>query len=217
LTNDRSQDAEWLEWSGLPRALNQVRAGGWLVFKKLVDLDCRRHRRPATVELSVGELAERCGLSPDAAGKIAEALRRKKYIRCFLPEHADEAALFEIRVPLATPLAPDEVARRARDPLLRDPGLFRYAREADEPPEHLARVQAVVDLYLNYLSTKINSFVMDQIEIAARRFPLEAIRATVERGARHEMRTMGWVLKELIRDAKKKVEGKREKVEGGNE
>ena len=99
---DRYGEAEWLEWSGLPAALNAARANGWLVFKKLVDLDCRAARRPGIVEISIGELAERCGLTPETTEKVIEALRKKKYLRCFVPEHPEETALID--VPAGTPL-----------------------------------------------------------------------------------------------------------------
>ncbi len=201
---ERLEQALWLEWSGLPAALNAVRANGWLVFRKLVELDCAAHRRPEPVEVTLSELAERCGLEADAAARVIEALRKKKYLRCYLPEHPDEPALIEIRTPLPTPLQPAEVARRIPLPTLRDPAFYRYARAEAEPAADERRVQDAVDLYLNHLSQKMNPSILEQIEIAARRFPEEALRLAIERAARHEIRSMGWVLKELIRDHEKR-------------
>src|SRR5262245_49914409 len=80
---DRYEEADWLEWSGLPAALNTARANGWLVFKKLVELDCRAGRRPGIVEISIAELAGRCGLTAETTAKVVETLRKKKYLRCF--------------------------------------------------------------------------------------------------------------------------------------
>lgn len=197
--------AEWLEWSGLPRELNKVRAGGWVVFRKIVELDCQAHQQPGTVEVALQELAERCGLEPEATAKIIEALRKKKYLRCFLPEdNFEEPALLEIRLPLATPLAPEAVAARVADPRLRDASKYRYAAEPADPGADEQKMHEVVDLYFNYLSNKMNSFILEQIEIVARRFPIEEIRHTMERAARHNLRSISWVLKELIRDHEKK-------------
>src|SRR5690242_806929 len=117
---ERNDQTEWLEWSGLPLALNKIRSGGWAVFKKLVELDCRAHQCPGTVEVSLGELGERCGFEPEVVEKIVEALRKKKVLRCYVPDNDEELALIEIRVPVKTPLAPEEVARRVDDPRLRD-------------------------------------------------------------------------------------------------
>jgi len=201
---DRYGQAEWLEWSGLPGALNKARSGGWAVFKKIAELDCRAHRCPGTVEVSLAELSERCGIPAETAAKIVEALRRKKYLRCYLPDHPEEPALIEIRVPIRTPVPFEEVARRVPDPHLRDSSTYRYASKQQEVEVDEKKVQEVVDLYLNYLSQKMNTFILEQIEIAARRFPLEEIRLTIERAARHNLRNMGWVLKELIRDHAKR-------------
>jgi hypothetical protein len=201
---EREDQALWLEWSGLPAALNAVRANAWLVFRTIVEIDCGASRRPATIEIPLAELAERCGLDAAVVAKAVDALRKKKYLRCFLPEHPEESALLEIRVPIATPLSPEEVARRIPDPVHRDPAQYRYAHEPDAPPADAAKVQEVVDLYLNRISQKMNSFILEQIEIVAGRFEMEDIQRTIDRAARHEIRHFGWVLKELVREQGKK-------------
>lgn len=201
---DRYEQALWLEWSGLPAALNKVRAGAWPVFKLLVEIDCRAGRRPGIVEISVAEIAERSGLPAETVTKIIEALRKKKYLRCFLPEHPEETSLIEIRQPIQTPLTPEQTAARIPTPHLRDVSTYRYATEPDELPPDTAKVQAVVDLYLNRLSQRMNSFILEQIEMLATRFPLEDIQRTIDRAARHEVRHIGWVAKELVRERAKK-------------
>mgnify|MGYP006972433802 CR=1 FL=1 len=92
------------------------------------------------------------------------------------------------------------------DPHLRDPGDYRYARAEDEPKIDDKKVQEAVDYYLNHLSQKMNSVILEQIEIAARRFTAESLRLAIDRAARHEIRSMTWVLKELIRDHQKQSE-----------
>lgn len=207
----RIEQAEWLEWSGLPLELNKVRQGAWPVFHKLAELDCQAHAFPGTVEISLTELAERCGYPVEALEKIIEALRKKKYLRCFIPDNAEEKGLFEIRVPLKTPLAPEAVAERIPNPRLRQPSEYRYLVEhrEEDTAQTVSKVQEIVDLYFNHLSQKMNAFILEQIEIAARRFPMESIRLTIERAERHEIRTMGWVLKELIRDHAKQEKKKK--------
>lgn len=201
--SSRYETAEWLELSGLPARLNTVRTNGWLVFKKIVELDCRRNREPEAVECSLQELGERCGLDWEKVAKTVEALRKKKFLSCFLPDNPDELGLFLVRAPIATPRGPEEVARAAHDPQLRDPTTYRYTKKPEESEPDLKKVQKIIDLYLNSLSQRMNSFIVDEIEILARRFPLAAIEKTIERAARHEIRTIGWVAKELIRDSAK--------------
>lgn len=202
---ERLEQALWLEWSGLPAALNKARTNGWLVFRTVVELDCAAHRAPEAVEVTLDELGERCGLDAETVAKVLEALRKKKYLRCFIPDNPSEPALIEIRSPVKTPRAPEDVARAMADPHLRDPGDYRYAREEDKPKIDERKVQEAVDYYLNHLSQKMNSVILEEIEIAARRFPAESLRLTIDRAARHEIRSMTWVLKELIRDHQKQI------------
>lgn len=202
--DSREQSAEWLEFSGLPAEMNKARAGAWSVFKKIVELDCRRHRQPDAVEISLGELAERCGMEWEKIAKIAEALTKRKWLACFIPDNPDEAGLFQVRAPIKTPKSAEEVARTAADPYMRDATAFRYLEKPAEIEGQTAKTQKVLDLYLNVLSQEVNSFIVDQIEILAQRFPLEAIEKSMARAARHEVRSIKWVAKELIRDAQKK-------------
>lgn len=200
---ERMEQALWLERSGLPAALNKARANGWLVFRMVVELDCAAHRRPEAVEVTLQELGERCGLEPDVVAKVIEALRKKKYLRCFIPENHSEEALIEIRTPVKTPRSAEEVARTIADPHLRDPGDYRYACAEEKPVAEERHIQEAVDYYLNHLSQKMNSVILEEIEIAARRFDAESLRLAIDRAARHEIRSMTWVLKELIRDRQK--------------
>ena len=62
----------------------------------------------------------------------------------------------------------------------------------------------------------MNSFIVEQIEILAQRFPFDAIQRTIERAARYELRNIGWVAKELIRDTTREKKKKRKKREYGS-
>ena len=89
--SERYSSAEWLELAGLPVELNaKVRSGAWVVFKKIVELDCGRNRDPGAVEISLDELGERCGLDWEKIARIIEALRKRKVLACFLPDNPDE-------------------------------------------------------------------------------------------------------------------------------
>jgi hypothetical protein len=118
-----------------------VRIGAWTVFRKIVELDCERSRRPDTVEIPLDRLAERCGLKTSTCRRILEGLRRERTLIMFLPEVEEEEALFQIRVPLQTPVPFDQVARDHRELRLLEPaGNDRYAHEeAPADPEDPAR------------------------------------------------------------------------------
>lgn len=197
------EQALWLDYSGLPALLNGYRTHAWPVFRLIVEMDCRANRDPDAVEISLGELAERTGLDWEKVAKIVETLQKKKVLAAFLPDNPDEDGLFQVRVPVQTPRSAEEVARQTRDPLLRDPTAYRYVRAGENPEHHRSKVERIIDLYLNKLSHKLNSFIVDEIDILAQRFPIEAIEQTIDRAANHDIRSIGWVGRELIRDASK--------------
>ena len=203
MPSDLLDQLEWLEWSGLPAELNRARNGAWPVLRKLAELDCRANREPGGIEVSAEELAERCGMAVDAIGKCLEVLRKRALLKYYLPEEPSEAGLLEIITPLPTPLSPKDVAQRVHSATLRDTSAYRYTRVAVASSADTAKVQAVVDLYLNHLSQRMNSLVLEQIQIAARRFELEEIERIVQRADRHNLRNMGWVIKELLREEAK--------------
>ena len=83
----------WLAHSGLPEWLNaKVNRSAWLVFKTVVEIDCERNARPSTVEIPPREIAERCGLPPESVMRTLSALRRKKCLALFVPDHPEEDA-----------------------------------------------------------------------------------------------------------------------------
>lgn len=204
----RYETARWLELSGLPALLNGYRQYAWPVFRLLVELDCRANRTPDAVEISLGELADRLGMEWEKVAKIIEVLQKKKVLAAFLPDNPDEAGLFQIKTPIATPRTAAEVAENARDPGLRDATAYRYLKAEEDGATRDRKTQRVVDLYLNKLSQKLNSFIVDEIEMLAQRFPMEAIERTMDRAASHDIRTIGWVARELIRDTSKSKSGR---------
>jgi hypothetical protein len=193
----------WLEYSGLPAWLNaRARSGSWSVFKKIVELDCQRNAIADIVEAAPSELAEWTGLKAETVVRILEKMRRKKVIACFVGEHPDEPALLQVQIPLKTPRAPGDVLRASGKAFFRPGMRLRYAYPQEEPPGDQTRLQEVVDLYFNNIGMKMNSFVLDELRLVARRFSLESIRRVFGRAALNEVRELGWVVRELIKESR---------------
>jgi hypothetical protein len=206
----------WLAYSGLPEWLN-ARAGrnGWLVFKTVVEIDCQLNARPAAVEIAPAEIAERCGLAPDAVMKTLEALRRKKCLALFLPEHPDERALIEVKIPLPIPRTLDEI--RARFPFNRlDPAVrLRYSSAAEaETAKRTTEgekkdLERTIDLYFNIVGFKMNSFILDELRLVCQRFPRSDVEKTFDRARKNDIRSLGWIVRELYRVGRRRDVGAR--------
>lgn len=192
----------WLEHSGLPARLNaEARAGAWSVFKKIVELDCQQNAIPDIVEVSPAALAEWTGLPAERVQRILVKLRQKRVIACFLGDDPQEPALLQIHVPLRTPRAPAEVLRESGKPFFHPAMRLRYAYRTEEPPSDEERLQQVVDLYFNNISMRINSFILDELRLLARRFPLESIRRVFGRAGMNDKPELGWAVRELLKDS----------------
>lgn len=196
----------WLEFSGLPQLLNQkIRGGaGWPLFKKIVELDCAVNHSPGLVEVSLAELALRCGLSTAAVRRGLLAMRKLKIVSSFLPDHDEECALLRVCVPLSTPRTTDEI--RAEHPELFGDRkhYFRYAVSSDSAQEQTDEeddpiLQEIVDLYLNTVGLKMNAFILDELRLVRTRFPIELIRRTFRRARQNDIHSLSWIVREMIR------------------
>mgnify|MGYP001027618674 CR=1 FL=1 len=199
----------WLEFSGLPRLLSEkVRGGaGWPVFKKIVELDCATNAEPDVVEISLEELAPRCGVTPEAARKAILAMRKLKLVACFLPDSDEEPALLKVRTPLATPVPLEEIRARHPTLFLESPQRFRYADDENPAAEEDAAAdpvfQEIVDLYFNTVSLRMNAFILDELRLLRHRYPTDRVRKTFRRAQQNEIRSLHWIVRELVRMEKK--------------
>ena len=199
----------WIELSGLPSHLNEESklAYAWAVFRKIVELDLAANSvRPGTVEISLAELGARCGLDAPKAEKAIKAMRKAKLVRAFLPENEEEAALLQLLLPLATPRSADEVRATHPDLFLEAqwPPRYAVAGEADASPtaDRGEKVKAVVELYLNVLSMKMNSLILDELQLISDRYDMELIQKVFDRARKREAASLGWILAEIRREKK---------------
>ncbi|HBF35050.1 TPA: hypothetical protein DDW35_10870 [Candidatus Sumerlaeota bacterium] len=199
----------WLQHSGLPQWLNdEVHKNAWLVFKTVVEIDCLRNAKPDSIEIPPSEIAKFCGLEPKSVMRILEGLRKKKCLALFLPDHPDETALIEIKTPLPTPRLITEVLDEFPFNCQESGTQYRYAI-VDTVPEKVIsagkrELQRVVDLYLNTIGFKMNTFILDELRLLCQRFEPEDVEKAFTRAAKNDIRSLGWVAKELYRVNKKR-------------
>lgn len=206
----------WLEYSGLPELLaKKIRGGtGWPLFKKIVELDCERNSAPGTIEVSLEELQKRCGVAPGMARKAATTLRKLKLIACFLPDNDEEGALFRVVTPLDTP-RPAEQIRSEESYLFEHAADFmRYvddciASKQEDLPTNDPDLKEVVDLYFDTIGLKMNVFILDELRMLPQRFSIQEVRSVFRRARKNEIRSLHWVIQELVRRRKKAGEAEK--------
>ncbi|MCX7625236.1 MAG: hypothetical protein N2Z21_03375 [Candidatus Sumerlaeaceae bacterium] len=206
----------WLELSGLPNLLNaKIRGGaGWLLFKKVVELDCALNPQPGVVEISIANLAERTGVAPELLRRAAASLRKIGVLTYFLPDNDEEEALFRIKVPLPTPRSPAEIRQLYPEMFATEGHFFRYVDadqlETNEAETEDLLLKEIVDLYLNIIGVKMNAFILDELRLIRQRFPIEMVRRTFRRAAANDIHSLAWVVRELIRQKRTLDEQKAE-------
>jgi hypothetical protein len=159
------------------------------------------------VEISLLEIETLTGLTSAQSNAAARKLRKAGLLRYFVPDNEEEPALFQIITPLHTPLPWTEV--REREPALQTAPdhSFRYAKETAEalPPDADSpkaddRVREVTDLYLDLVSMKLNTFVLDEIRLIALRYDIGLVRKVFARARQKEVQSLAWILKEVRRE-----------------
>ncbi len=207
----------WLELSGLPDLLNEKAKGGhaWLVFRKIVELDLAANPvRPGTLEVKPAEIARRCGLEPKRVPSAVKLMRKAGVLRAFLPDHEEEPALFQIITPIPTPQSCDEVRAKFPEYFFEGDWPPRYSQpiadEAEDDPEKEgSKTKAVVELYFNVFSMKMNSIILDQLRLIAHRYELELIRKVFAAAKKKDAQSLAWILAEIRREDKVRVEAER--------
>jgi len=207
----------WLEYSGLPEWVNsKVGQSAWTVLKKVIEIDCASNASPAIIEITPAQIAEWCGLDSTTVVRALEGLRRKKCLALFLPEHPEERALIEVKTPLPTPRSPAEV--RALFPFNRlDPGVrLRYAAageaagsEKQSQTTGKKHLQRVIDLYFNTVGFKMNTFILDELRLICDRFDPRHVEKTFDRARKNDIRSLGWVVRELYRLSRRNERAKK--------
>ena len=204
MSEQRAEFPLWLELCGLPQYVyEKVRKDAWIIFKKVVELDCFANIDPGIIEISLNELANRTGLPGETVGKCLLALKKKKLISCFIPDNAEEKALIRVALPLPTPIAPKDLKKQRTDIFPPGKDFFRYADQRTPIPQDDATLSEIVDLYYNSIGLKMNFFILDELRLMRQRFELSDIKKTFETARQIGGKNLNWVMRQLLAGSKK--------------
>lgn len=190
----------WLEIAGYPQHLNErIRREAWVVFKKLVELDCAVNARPEVFTISLDELSSRVGLDSKIVERVVKGLRKEKLLRFYLPDEAEEEAMFQFVAPFRPPMSVEQIRERLSEQTAQRADRLRYIDESnvsEAAADNL--VQQVVDAYLNAFGLRVNSFVLDELALLARRFPVVWIENAFARAAQMKRPSLRWAVQQLV-------------------
>jgi hypothetical protein len=203
----------WIFLSNLPLHLLEKgkSPAPWLMLRTIIECDMESHPlAPGLVEMPLVEFSVRSGLDAPRLEKALKVLRKEGLVRAFLPEHEEETALFQVLTPLPTPVPLDEVAKRHPELLMEADWPPRYAvanqdvaaSSGDLAASRLARVQRVVELYLDVFSMKVNNLILEELQLISSRYEMPLIEKIFQRAQKEQKRSLGWIVSEIRKETK---------------
>ena len=198
----------WLEFTGLPEFVTKkAKPIGWVLLKKLIELDCFYNTDPDVFEISIAELSQRTGINSTQIPKLIEKLHKLKYIGYFLPDNEFEKAMFKINQPIKTPLKPEEIDFKSNPQLkMIFQGKLRYYHLDSEQSKidyKNKKLNRIVDLYMSHFGGKINTFILDELVIIDNKFPLRLVEQVFAIAIKNEVYNLRWIIQQLYREMKK--------------
>ncbi|MDI6783823.1 MAG: hypothetical protein QME64_06990 [bacterium] len=202
-----TQFPRWLEFSGLPQKISQqIGLDGWILFKKLIELDYLANPQPDLFNESIARIAQMTGLEPGRVRETLESLRDLQYIECYLPETDSEPVYLKIRFPIQTPVKPSEIP-------FADGGLLgaiesfslRYHHQPEPAKlENGSKFAQILHWYFDLCGMKMNNLILDELKELETNFELEKIKPAFQKAKQNNTRSLSYIFKQLYAPVKEK-------------
>lgn len=209
----------WIEFSGLPQQLvDQFGLDAWVVFKKLIELDCLANPQPDLFRESVARIAQMTGITSDRVRQLLESLRNLQYIECYLPENDLEPVYLKIRVPISTPISPGKIPYA-------DGGTFEAPESVslryDHVPEPVkledgTKFSQIMHWYFDLCGMKMNDIILADLKELESNFDISKIKSAFEKAKQNNVRSLNYIFKQLYAPLKKDKKPKKEKTKKRN-
>jgi hypothetical protein len=196
----------WIEFSGLPQKIaDQLEIDAWLVFKKLIELDCLANPQPDLFKESVTRIAQMTGIPSTRTRQLLESLRDLQYIECYLPENDLEPVYLKIRVPVATPILPVKIP-------FTDGGMLDAPESVplryDHIPEPVklengTKFSQIMHWYFDLCGMKMNDLILEDLKELESNFEINRIKAAFIKAKQNNVRSLNYIFKQLYAPLKK--------------
>lgn len=184
----------WIELSGLPQWLNrEVDPLAWLVFRKLVELECDANLTPDWFSVSMTQLSELSGISVDGLLNILTKLEHGGWIDQANTEQ--EVRQLKIASPLWIPKTEDEI----RTEIGGGNFIFRYMDDLGA----LTQVEKVIFLYQMLFGARFTPRIVEDLEEIANTYPMGVIYDTFKEAYHKKVKSLSWVKTHLRSDRDK--------------
>jgi hypothetical protein len=184
----------WIEESGLPAHLVETcGAGGWLVFRKLVEIDCEENLTPQWFSFSLPRTATWVGLPVERLLNSLAQLEEGGWIQRLDREMTVQQA--RIHVPLQVPVAESQIRQNLEATCNAKGGRFllRYADDVSG----LDRVERVLYLYQMLFGPRFSPKVVQDLEEIANTYDQALIYESFAEAFDRKIKTFSWIKSHL--------------------
>lgn len=185
----------WLEESGIPeRIAAQSGPEGWLLFHKLVEIDCDINLTPDWFPFRPADLARWTGIAAPRVEILLKQLEREMWI-----ERSDTAwEIQKARIPTPLPVfLPEEELRRrvSGEAALGGRCFFRYLHDV----AGLEKVERVIYLYQMLFGARFSPRIVEDLEEIANSSPMEVIHDLFTEAYQKKVKSLAWIKTRLHR------------------
>lgn len=199
-----SQYPAWINHSGLPKLLGSA---AWLLFKAIVELDCRMST-PMTIDVSFDELAAITGLEPEDILDTLPVYREHKLAKLYIPDDLDTNPMIELYKVLPTP----ETHAQVREKMIPDPAIsiHRYCDcpEAKEMDPRDPAMREICDLYLATINCTMNALTVDRLKNLRYKATMDDIRRAFWSAQKNEIRSFNYVERTALKLQDKRIKNR---------
>ena len=187
----------WMEESGIPALITaQLGSEGWLLFHKLVELDCDNNLTPEWFLFRTEDLSRWTGIPITGMEDLLGQLEQHGWI-----ERSDTSSdIQKARIQVPLPVSIDEEAIRSRirgEAALGGRFLFRYLQDARE----LDKVERVVYLYQMLFGVRFTPRIAEDLEEIATTWPMEVIHDRFTEAFQKKVKSLAWIKARLHKPA----------------
>lgn len=183
----------WLEESGLPETLtNECHPHAWMVFRRLVELDCGQNLTPDDIQVIYETLGRWVGLTQESLIHVLKQLEESGWIT-ILQQHDDDM-LCRISVPLEAPCSEAVIRERLQTVGVQSNNIIlRYFHDIGE----LNRAQKVIYLYQMIFGLKFTPRIVDDLEEIANTYDMAVIYEVFSEAHSKKSKSLSWIKSQL--------------------
>ncbi len=187
----------WIEESGIPALLaEQCHPQAWLVFRKLVELDCDANLTPDYFLIRFEWLSRWLGIPVDTVKKALDRLEKEQWIELRQIEEND--AECRIEVPMQSPLTEAEIRVRLHESGVQSSRyILRYLHDIEE----LNRSEKVIFLYQMIFGLKFTPRIVEDLEEIANTFDMAVIYEVFSEAYTRKSKSLSWIRNRLNKKA----------------